>query len=87
MEKGIENITFPTPFTHNGNSATLRRTALYHKLHNVYYCDNHMMIFLFIHKEGLGNFPTSNFAAMTRRRQSAKYGSVATLPMLATKVI
>jgi len=34
----------------------------------------------------LGNFPTSNFAALTQRRQRAKYGSVATLPMLATVV-
>jgi len=37
-------------------------------------------------QEGLGNFPTSNFAALARRRQRAKYGSVATLPMLATVV-
>jgi len=34
--------------------------------------------------EGLGYFPTSNFADLARRQQRVKYGSVATFPMLAT---
>jgi hypothetical protein len=87
MEKGVENITFPTPFTHNGNSATLRRKALYHKPHNAYYCDNHMMIFLFIIKRGFGKLPNKQFCSYDAVRQSAKYGSGYPLPMLATKVI